>query len=168
MGVGIREPVLLGLELPVKSSTRGYLLEFRHWHAWRSLGYRIWHRSHNRWMDFRARLAGACNDDGWSEERSDYAGYSHWRCGKARGHSDSGSVLDGSHRSNNYIWDDGQTAEYAPIPVMGIHPHQRTMDEILPFRRITNYRHGIDTLRRTRLRAAMYERKFAEQRKGTQ
>jgi hypothetical protein len=151
----------------MKSSSRYYLLSFREWGAWKSLGYRIWHRTHNRWLDLRANLAGACNDDGWIEAEQDYAGYSHWRCGKARGHTDGLDAYSGGqrlHRHNNYVWEDGQTSKYVPIPVVSLDEHQRTMDQILPFRRITTYRHGIDTLRRTRRRAAMYERKFQERR----
>lgn len=148
---------------------RGYLASFRHWGAWKSLGYRIAHRTSNRWMDLQARLAGACNASTWNEAKGDYdGGYSHWRCGKPRGHDRQvkvfrdGDYVDGAtygpHRFNNYIWPGpGTRVQYAPVPVRGLTEYGQDMDKLVPFRRQTNRRHGIDTLRRSRRRAERYE-----------
>lgn len=122
--------------------------------ALRGLGYRVHHRLANRVLDVRAVLAGACNASTWDEDLGDYAGgYSHWRCGKRRGHSDADERMDGAHRFNNYVWGGpGSKVEYAPIPVRGLHEYTEDADQVAPFKKITGRRHPIDTLRRARVR----------------
>jgi hypothetical protein len=120
-------------------------------------------------MDLRAVLAGACNARTWDPEAQSYSGgYPHWRCGKRRGHADGTDAYSAGrrlHRFHNSVWEGpGHQVEYAPIPVLGLEEHSRTMDQILPFRKLTSYRHGIDTMRRARLVRRSYERAYAKQR----
>jgi hypothetical protein len=90
----------------------------RHTERWRDrfgvLRSVLWYvpimRLDNRWQDARAVLAGACNVSTW-DGRGYSGGYSHWRCGKARRHTD-------GHRFNNYVWDGpGSRPRYDPVPI---------------------------------------------------
>ena len=67
------------------------------------------HRTQNRWWDLRAILAGYCNHCPGSPIPGQGGGYLFWRCGLRRGH-------EGLHRSNNYVWDEGGTTSYMPLP----------------------------------------------------
>jgi hypothetical protein len=114
-------------------------------------------RLDNRWRDLRARLAGACNASTWTGEPPiGYAGgYSHWRCGKRRGHRDTKERMDSAHRFNNYVWDGDGRVEFAPIDIGGL--NDPVWDEILPFAKQTSRRRAIDTRRHSRLRAKWEE-----------
>jgi hypothetical protein len=120
------------------------------------------YRLRNRLLDIRAVLAGACNASTWTG--NDYAGgYSHWRCGKRRGHLARTLVRgheDGSsglHRFNNYTWtgNPADRTEYQPLPL------DADYDEVLPFHKQTKSRHPIDTRYRTRVRARRAEAALA-------
>lgn len=146
---------------------RQSLSSYREWSSWRGLGYRIKHRLANLALDVRARLAGACNASTWDESKGDYAGgYSHWRCGKARGHEHPIKGMGQPHRFNNYVWGGpGTKVEYAPIPVRGLNENALDWDLIIPFRKITDRRHPIDTLRRARIRERRMEQIMAAHRR---
>lgn len=105
-------------------------------------------RLDNRFQDARARLSGACNADTWTGiGTSGYAGgYSHWRCGKARGHK-------GFHRFESYIWSGkpGGLVAYDPISPYTDRPR------ILPFAKQAKGRRSIVTRRRARRIALLRE-----------
>ena len=124
--------------------------------AFKSLGWRTWHRTHNRWLDLRAVLVGACNADTWDADEGRYWAYPHWRCGKRRGHPL-------PHRFVNYTWaGPGVRPVYDPMPVRGLAEHRADVARELPFNRQTTYRHGILPLRRQRQVDRYNDRKFAE------
>jgi len=104
-------------------------------------------RVENRLLDVYAVLRGACNASTWDPERADYSGgYSHWRCGKRRGHAT-------EHRFMNYVWDgDGSPVRFDPLPlrVDGEWFDWRTAQ---PFRKLVEKRHVVDSRRRGRIRA---------------
>lgn len=118
-------------------------------------------RIDNRIQDARARLAGACNASTWNEELNAYeGGYSHWRCGKARGHADT------AHRFINYVWEGpGHRVEYAPLPIRN-EDNTGWFDTltVIPFRKLADGRRAVASRRRSRLQAQMYERVLAEHR----
>jgi hypothetical protein len=123
-----------------------YLLFYLHDPAgsFKALGLRTWYRAHNRILDLRARLAGACNADTWDEATSHYVGgYPHWRCGKRRGHPM-------PHRFVNTVWIPGQRTRYEPLPVRGLAEHRADLDQEVPFNRLTTFRHNVMPLRRRR------------------
>lgn len=112
-------------------------------------------RLDNRWMDARAVLAGACNASTWNEERGDYdGGYSHWRCGKRRGHADTAERMDGAHRFHNYTWEGpGHKVEYAPLPTRNEdNTDWYDTSAVLPFRKHSDGRRAVDSRRRSRIR----------------
>lgn len=128
----------------------------------RGLAWTAWFRTCNRWSDMLARLSGACNRDTWTgEPPSFYAGgYSHWRCGKRRGHTEPDPVRPGSpHRFINYVWDGpGTRVEYAPLPTRNAdNTGWYDLGAVLPFRRLTSRRRPVATRRRARLQAGWYE-----------
>jgi len=139
-------------------------------YAWRSLGWRgrlsmlrsygyiAQHRISNRLLDVRGALTGACLASTWDESAGNYrGGYTHWRCMKKRGHADIAEDLAGRevHRFNNYVWTSGEAPVFMPIS----NSHQ-----ILPFRALVRRYHGVDTMRRTRVRTRTYERSAAVRR----
>jgi hypothetical protein len=121
-------------------------------------------RLDNRWQDFRAVLAGACNQSTWTGKGyTGYAGgYSHWRCGKKRGHA-------GPHRFNNYTWTGklGDRADYNPIP-------SRTPENSstynatygIPFMKLANGRRVVDRRSRSRQKARLVEAYHERRRTG--
>jgi hypothetical protein len=131
-----------------------------------------WARMQNRYMDARARFAGACNADTWTGEgHTGYAGgYSHWRCGKKRGHFGNGVMVYrdgdyvdggtyGPHRFNNYIWNGpGSRVEYAPLPIRN-ESNTGWFDtwRVLPFRKLADGRRLVTSRRRGRLQARLHE-----------
>lgn len=107
-----------------------------------------WFRFHNRLLDFRARLYGACNASTW--DGVTYSpGYNHWRCMKVRGHKD-------HHRYNNYIWLGGGPSEYSPLPSTSGEWLEEARRE-LPMRKWTSRRHPVATRRRARIQANYHE-----------
>ena len=147
----------------IKATIRYYRENSRQ--ALRGAAWRVRHRLANRALDARARLAGACNASTWVESIGDYAGgYSHWRCGKRRGHLHPITGMDQPHRFNNYIWRSGDKVEYAPIPVHGLDENVQDWDQIIPFRKITDRRHPIETMRRVRVRARRMNQLLADRR----
>lgn len=131
-----------------------------------------WHvlvmRIDNRWQDGRAVLAGACNASLWTgTPPNGYAGgYSHWRCGKRRGHLANTFVTgheDGSsgpHRFGNYTWTGAphERPEYAPLPIRNEDNtgwfNTRT---VTPFMKLAGGRRAVDRRGRSRLRARWAE-----------
>jgi hypothetical protein len=111
-------------------------------------------RTYNWILDVRARLAGACNESTWSEERSTFApGYAHWRCARRRGH-----YPVTPHRQNNYVWATGGRSEYDPLPVEGLAPHWNLIRRETPFWKVAKGRKMVASLRRERA----IDRKVAE------
>lgn len=118
-----------------------------------------WHvaimRLDNRYQDARARLAGACNADLWTGVPPlGYAGgYSHWRCGKARGHAD-------EHRFNNYTWSGllGDRTVFDPLPIRNA-DNTAFFDArvVTPFMKLADGRRAVTTRRRSRLQARWAE-----------
>jgi hypothetical protein len=143
----------------------------RRWALARSLArshyYIALHRLENRYRDARAYLAGACNATTWDPAKRDYqGGYSHWRCGKRRGHHlevPRGVTLEtgdyGPHRFANYIWEGpGHRVEYAPLPICNA-DNSGWFDSrtVIPFYKQAQNRRITDTRRRSRQRARAYE-----------
>jgi hypothetical protein len=88
---------------------------------------------------------------------------------KRRGHADTDDGMYVAHRFHNYVWDrTGGPVEYAPIPVEGLEQHSQTLDLIIPFRRLTKYRHNVDRRSRSRYQAKQAQialaRRIAEKR----
>jgi hypothetical protein len=141
---------------------RSFIEVFReaNWHDRKNMLKGIWHRNemriHNRIRDAYAILRGACNSSTWDETTMSYnGGYSHWRCGKRRGHADTVERWDSVHRFHNYTWEGpGYPVEYAPLPIRN-EDNTGWFDarSVVPFMKITKNRHCIDTRRRNRLRA---------------
>lgn len=125
------------------------------WVRLRSLGWRCWHRSFNRFWDAIAVAGGACNRSTW--DREGYAGgFAHWRCGRRRGHG-------GRHRFINYVWaGPGERVVYDPLPVPSLAEAAAIRDAQVPYARLTQRRKMIDTLRRGRVRRRVAERALAE------
>lgn len=143
----------------VFTQERGYRWE-TFWSMTRGVWYRARYRVGNRLMDARALALGACNASTWDTAIDEYGGgYNHWRCGKARGHM---QVLDDrvpAHRFNNYIWEGpGSRVEYAPLPIRN-EDNTGWFDSaaVIPFRKLADGRHPIDSCRRSRLLARKYE-----------
>jgi len=136
----------------------------------RSYCFVAWYRLQNRALDARAWALGACNASTWNKAARGYdGGYSHWRCGKRRGHDPEvkvfrdGDYVDGAtygpHRFNNYIWEGpGSRVEYAPLP---IHNEDNTdwfnARKVIPFMKVADGRRACDTRRRSRIRARVAE-----------
>jgi hypothetical protein len=136
----------------------------------RSQAFIAWARLQNRFMDARAVLAGSCNASTWTGKPPyGYAGgYSHWRCGKRRGHHlevPRGVTLEtgdyGPHRFINYIWDGdpGSRAEYSPLPIRN-EDNSGWFDTrtVIPFRRLADGRRAVERRSRSRLRARWSEK----------
>jgi hypothetical protein len=117
---------------------------------------RVWiqiHRVQNRLQDLRAWFAGACNASTWDGET--YAGgYSHWRCGRARGHLKTGQP----HRFKNYIWVPGKQVKHDPIPVASEAGHRLQWREELPYDRESSGRAPTDRRGRARAQRAYWKR----------
>lgn len=125
-----------------------------------------WHifvmRLDNRWQDARAVMAGACNASLWTGvPPNGYAGgYSHWRCGKAHGHTDMPHRMNRVHRFGNYTWtgEPHDRPMYDPLPI-------RNKDNtgwfdvwtVLPFRTLSEGRRPVERRSRARLRARWAE-----------
>lgn len=87
-----------------------------------SLLWRTWHRTANRWWDWRARKAGYCNHRPWSPIPSQGGGYASWRCALDHNHPSE------SHRLNNYVWGADGCTRYVPIqPPLPTQPWDRHM-----------------------------------------
>lgn len=152
---------------------RGYLDEETGAVRWKDFRRHLKSRYHvavmrldNRWQDLRAVLAGACNRSTWvgvpsAPDAIEYGyagGYSHWRCARERGH-------EGPHRFHNYVWggEPGDRVLYDALPV-------RTPDNSgwyntahdIPFAKLTEKRHAVDTRRRSRIRARLSEKALNE------
>lgn len=112
-------------------------------------------RLDNRWQDLRARLAGACNADLWTGQGlTGYAGgYSHWRCGRERGHQS-------PHRFHNYTWTGapGDRPVYDPLPIRN-EANTGWFDtrKVIPFMKLTGGRRAVDTRARSRRRAELQD-----------
>jgi hypothetical protein len=121
---------------------------------WGVLRSTLWHvpimRLDNRWQDLRAALAGACNRSTWNGRGYD-GGYSHWRCGKARGHAD-------GHRFNNYVWDGpGSRMRFDPLPIRNAdNTDWFDARTVTPFMRLAGGRRAVDRRSRSRIRAREY------------
>jgi hypothetical protein len=144
----------------ILTQDRGYRWE-TFWSMTRGVWYRARHRVGNRLMDARALALGACNVSTWDTAMDEYGGgYNHWRCGKRRGHSDAEAELpggrwNGAHRFNNYIWEGpGHRVEYAPLPIRN-DDNTDWFDSrtVIPFRKLADGRHPIESRRRSRLLA---------------
>lgn len=134
---------------PYRKSVLRALLSCERWSDRWGILKSIWwyapkYRIGNRWMDLRARLAGACNASTWTgQPPTGYAGgYSHWRCSRERRHL-------GPHRFENYVFA-GLRVEYKPLP-------WDRLKDVCPFQKQARGRHPIDTRRHTRLRAEWEE-----------
>jgi hypothetical protein len=112
--------------------------------ALRSLSFRTWRRTRNRWRDLRAVAAGYCNDCPWRAAPDAGGGYTWWRCGLRRRHG-------GLHRHNNYVWTDDGRTDYLPIPVGQPSPRQ------------PRDRDGTPSLRQARERRRWLEARYAVQ-----
>jgi len=130
------------------------------WHAerwrdrWGLLRSVLWYvpimRLDNRWQDLRAVLAGACNRSSWNGHGYS-GGYSHWRCGKARGHED-------GHRFHNYVWDGpGSPMRFSPLPIRN-DENTGWFDarSVTPFMRLASGRRAVDRRSRSRIVAREY------------
>lgn len=111
-------------------------------------------RLNNRRQDLRAVLAGACNASTWDPSIPGYHAYSHWRCGKAKGHPETTDAWGGkAHRFNNYIWEGpGSKVEYSPLPVRNAEGWFDT-SRIVPFRKLADGRHAVCPRRESRIMA---------------
>jgi hypothetical protein len=137
-------------------------------------------RISNRWQDFKARLAGACNADTWTGEGfSGYAGgYSHWRCGKPRSHrrrikqvNPLRNPIDGAtygpHRFINYTWtgSPNDRVEYNPLPIFGEDKQWFDTFSVVPFKLLADGRHAVLSRRRGRQRHALERKAVRKPRK---
>lgn len=116
-------------------------------------------RFKNRVYDGWAVLVGACNKSTWTGlPPAGYAGgYSHWRCGKARGHR-------GEHRFMNYIWWGGPEDKvmFRPMPLRNADGTRFNILEEVPFRKVTSKRHAVERRGRSMRLAELHYRLLAE------
>lgn len=106
------------------------------------------YRLENRILDGWAVLMGACNRSTWTGvPPTGYAGgYSHWRCGKHRGHR-------GDHRYQNYTWSGElhERVKYHPLPVTNPDGTFYDARAVIPFTTVTKRRRPIERRSRDRI-----------------
>lgn len=125
---------------------------------WGILRSQYWHmplmRMENRILDGWAVLLGACNQSTWTGvPPTGYAGgYSHWRCGKARGHR-------GDHRFQNYTWSGElhEQGKYNPLPITNPDGTFYDARAVIPFLKVTKKRRAIERRGRCRILWEMHE-----------
>lgn len=116
-------------------------------------------RFKNRIYDGWAVLVGACNKSTWTGlPPTGYAGgYSHWRCGRARGHQ-------GSHRFINYVWSGkpDQKVYFDPLPTRNPDGSRYDTRTMAPFRKVTSKRHAVERRGRSKRLAELHYQLLAE------
>lgn len=116
-------------------------------------------RLKNRIYDGWAVLVGACNKSTWTGlPPTGYAGgYSHWRCGRARGHR-------GNHRFMNYVWSGSPNhkVHFMPLPTRNPDGSHYDTRMVTPFRKVTSKRHAVERRGRSKRLAELHYQLLAE------